>query len=197
MRYYAYIGFMSKLFSMLIAPLALCLSATHIAQSETDNAIDIHHCDNLASDALNPDSVTTPIADENLQARIAIKACSLAIKEHPEILRFRFQLARSYIADGKVAVGAGLMGALADQGYPIALFKLGQAHYLGQGATLNHRLALKWYKRAFNAGIYEAANNLSILYADPISPLFDIDNSLKWAEAYSEKLTTTTTDKSL
>ena len=64
-------------------------------------ASDYHECDRLAG---SPDSYENGIGMpmEKLNADIAIKACLDAIKQYPELSRFKTAIARAYTKEGDV-----------------------------------------------------------------------------------------------
>lgn len=66
-----------------------------------------------------------------------------------------------YYAKGTGGVTPDLAKA-AERGYPHAYYSLGLCYYDGRGVEKNRKLAMKWIRRAAEAGVPEAQNFLDI-----------------------------------
>lgn len=53
---------------------------------------------------------------------------------------------------------------LANQGYPVAQFNLGNMYYKGKGVRQDYAKAVEWYTKSANQGDAQAQYNLGVLY---------------------------------
>lgn len=90
-------------------------------------------CDQLAAHPNDPERISAGIADESLQVKAALAACTDAVKQQPQLGRIQFQHGRALLESKRIAEA-------------IAAFQ--------RAATLNHGGAY-----AYLSGAYEAGGN--------------------------------------
>jgi TPR repeat protein len=68
------------------------------------------------------------------------------------------------LARGDYSRAMPLLESLAAQGNPVAQFKLGSLHSLGQGMPVDQQQAATWFEQASQAGHHEATVTLANMY---------------------------------
>ncbi|NSX55277.1 tetratricopeptide repeat protein [Parasulfitobacter algicola] len=126
---------------------------------------DIHKCDRLASYGRDHQTVSEAIEVDILVRHLpdAILACQNAFNTYPENLRFKFQLARAYLADDNAEHGLPLMLKTAELGYPAAQYQMGLIYREGRLLPQDNAIAREWYDRAVAAGNAHAMYNLGVM----------------------------------
>ena len=71
-----------------------------------------------------------------------------------------------------------------EQNYPAAFFGLGVAFLLGDIVKEDHREASFLLLRAYEKGVFWAANALAQLHADENSEYYDLEKSEVWAQTF-------------
>ena len=80
--------------AVLMAMMALLVAGAGPAPFARAQGVPLHRCDELAANPLDPDHKGAGVAAENLQGGPARDACTEAVSQYPNELRFQFQLAR-------------------------------------------------------------------------------------------------------
>jgi hypothetical protein len=127
----------------------------------------IDECDRLAADPYDSESVAAgfagarsdnwrPVHDPIYAAR-AVPACEAALKQHPSVQRFAYQLARALDAKGDFEKAKSGYEALAAKGHGPAMHALAVMHYNGRGVPKDGAGEGKyWLDRAVAAGNADA-----------------------------------------
>lgn len=68
---------------------------------------DVDECDLLAAHPGDPLRVAEGVADGSIIPRLAVRACETAVRQHPNELRFAYQLGRAYAAADRSREGQG------------------------------------------------------------------------------------------
>jgi TPR repeat protein len=139
-------------------------------------------CDQLAALPQDPEAAAAGVADERLNAAAVIYACELAIKQDAAQPRLRFQLARGYLAAGRLEDAAEQLIASAGEGHGASLAYLADLYLDGMpGIEADPELAYSLYEKAVEAGFKPAKAMLA--------EFKDASKELEAAEAEEEKLT--------
>lgn len=110
-------------------------------------------CDRLAADPLDSHKVVSGIDYEAIETAKAIEACSQAMRENPEIDRYKYQLARVYARNGKMEQAIPILQGLADRNYTPAQEALGSIFLArGRSGGLNLDPAVALIRKAAEAG---------------------------------------------
>ncbi|MBL8672244.1 MAG: SEL1-like repeat protein, partial [Alphaproteobacteria bacterium] len=138
-------------------------------------------CDKLAGDPLDENKVTAGIVMDEIEARLAVRACATAADLFRSTPRLRYQLARAYSRDGQMDQALPLLDRLAEESYPLALEALGSFYYArGQRAGLNVGPAVKLLERAAENGAANAAMVLAGLNAEGRGVPRDQKAAVRW-----------------
>ena len=127
----------------------------------------LHMCDRLAAHPLDLDRVVDAVPYEILLTQLseAVSACRNAVREHPDVARFEFQLGRALAADGNHEEAVNWYLAAAERNHAAAQFNLAVAYSKGNGVTRDAGQANDWYRRAADQGyshaMWSLANNLN------------------------------------
>ncbi|RJF88322.1 hypothetical protein D3874_15955 [Oleomonas cavernae] len=128
-------------------------------------------CDRLAADpedrerAREAGQPIAGIADPKaIESARAVDACKKAVHDFPEVVRFRFQLGRAYVAAGDDNAGFEQLRIAAESGHAVAKSDLGLLYFLGKGVEKDERTALEWFRRASDDNVASAQYNLGIIY---------------------------------
>ncbi|MBO6920559.1 MAG: caspase family protein, partial [Rhizobiaceae bacterium] len=96
-------------------------------------------------------------------AHDAVAACKRAVEAFPKDDRYKYQLARSYLAMGDKDVDAAHWMRKAAEGYyPVAMNGLGVLLNHGRGVATDNEEAFKWITRAAEKGNVPAMTNLGV-----------------------------------
>ncbi len=109
-------------------------------------------CDRLAADWPDPQAVARFVELDDMRAIRAIRACEKAVKEYPDIARFKHQLAYALYGDRRYDHAIELFGQLAEQGYRPAMRRLGYAYYNGNGVSKDEEKGVEWLTKAAEEG---------------------------------------------
>lgn len=93
-----------------------------------------------------------------------------------------------YLQNGDYAEAVKMATEHANNGLPKVMNQLASIYYNGEGVSPNHVEALRWFKKAAEAGDATAMNNVGILYyhgADGVSQ--DTDEAFKWFKKGADK----------
>lgn len=122
-------------------------------------------CDRLAADWPDAQATARPVDVREVRGFTAISACEEAVEKHPDVARFRHQLAYAQSADGRHEEAFEGFKQLAETGYRPSMRRLGVAYYNGQGVAKDETKGLEWLENAANAGDGLAAKLLGKQYA--------------------------------
>jgi uncharacterized protein len=100
------------------------------------------------------------------------------------------------VEEGKAArIGAaivlddtsGTLRPLAEQGDPIAQFRLASMYERGQGVPQDYEQAMIWYRKAADQGYALAQSNLGLMYVNGRGAPVDFEQSLAWFRKASDQ----------
>ena len=75
----------------------------------------------------------------------------------------------------------------AEQGYPVAQYKLAECHARGEGVPEDPEEAVKWYRKAAEQRHAEAQYSLGVCYRNGIGVSEDLEKAIKyWSEAIQQ-----------
>lgn len=96
-------------------------------------------------------------------------------------------MAAATLEDGIAAYRSGDFGkavevwrALADQGVPMAQYRLGDMYAEGKGVEQNDKTAMQWYQRAADHGVADAQYNVAASYAAGLGVAQSDADAVKW-----------------
>jgi Sel1 repeat len=96
-------------------------------------------------------------------------------------------MAAETLEDGIAAYRSGDFGkavqvwrALAEQGVPMAQYRLGDMYAEGKGVEQNDKTAMQWYQRAADHGIADAQYNVGASYAAGLGVAQSDADAVKW-----------------
>ena len=93
----------------------------------------MHDCDRLVAHPLDSRKAGPGVDCNRLDADRALPACEAAIRNYPDVVRFRFQYATALNKAGVYDKAAGVYQGAAKQGHAIAQYSLGGMYIEGQG----------------------------------------------------------------
>jgi len=108
-------------------------------------------CDQAAGEPLDLQGVIPGRLPSEIDAG-AVEACEAAVKSHPDIARFRYELGRALLASGKVDEARQAIQEAADKGHVRAVYQLGYIAASGIGATPDLAKANGFYAQASDKG---------------------------------------------
>jgi len=91
----------------------------------------VHRCDTLAADPLDENRVVSGVAGAALDSKQALFACEAAVREFPEVDRFRYQLGRAFELAGRLRDAAAAYETLRGKHYLAASHNLGMLYLNG------------------------------------------------------------------
>ncbi|MGX8011507.1 caspase family protein [Mesorhizobium sp. ORM8.1] len=111
----------------------------------------IDPCDQAAGEPLDlqgvvPGRLANEIGDG------AIEACEAAVKAHPDVTRFRYELGRALLAAGNIDEARKVIQEAADKGHVRAVYELGYLASSGIGAPADLTKANGFYGQASDKG---------------------------------------------
>jgi TPR repeat protein/CHAT domain-containing protein len=120
----------------------------------------------------------TPFAA--LDAAAAIPACQEAVSSFPNVLRFKFQLARALNKAGRYTEAAALYEALVALGYGAAAYNLALLYFDGSGVIQNQEKAVSLLQQAAEFGYSSAQFQLGLFYATGQNVGQDLSKAREW-----------------
>jgi hypothetical protein len=120
-----------------------------------------HDCDRFAASPFDRTRTATGIELDAMDPKVAIPACELAVRSHPDELRFAVQLGRAYLSAKRHAdavrsyrsAAARLFKYAAEKGDDGAMHNYGAMIADGQGGLPRDiKTAARWFVAALNAG---------------------------------------------
>ncbi|MBX3493735.1 MAG: sel1 repeat family protein [Parvibaculum sp.] len=121
-------------------------------------------CDALAADTDDPGAKAHGVALYAIDAEPAIAACRDAASRYPDSLRFRYQLSRALIASQDTVAGFSMLLESADQGHPVAQYRIGNLGLAGIPVNGNVPDYEIWLSRAAQQGLPQAQADIGALY---------------------------------
>ena len=119
-------------------------------------------CDWHAAHKEDPEAVGPGMADEGIEPRDVIPACEAAVRQDGNTPRLRFQLARGYLAAGRIDDAARQLLTAAQAGHGGALAYLADLYVEGvPGIAADPALAKTLYEKALAAGFKPARTVLA------------------------------------
>lgn len=131
----------------------------------------VHDCDLLAADSYDGNRVSPAIIEFPTGAvQRAIDACRQAIAAHPDVARFRNQLAFALLNKGDASTDAVLaLKDAVDHGSTAALLHLGEAYYRGTVIGKDEAKAVEYWRKAAERGDPLGNSFLAYAHAEGIS----------------------------
>jgi len=146
----------------------------------------IKSCDNSAALLADPQRKSEPVHFEKIDATTVIRECTEAIKMDPDNSgRFFLQRARGHLRMGNIERSLSDLNCSIEQNHPAAFFGLGVAFLLGDAIETDHKEASFLLLKAYDKGVFWAANALAHLYADENSAYYDLEKSEMWAQKFN------------
>ena len=122
-------------------------------------------CDRLAAHPEDPRKAAAGLAWHLFDPEPAIPACEAALRAHPEVPRFQFQLARALHKAGRHGEAVPLYRRAAKRNYAAAQVNLGRLHAEGLGLPVDLEKAVAWYRKAAEQGHAGGQVHLGFMYA--------------------------------
>ncbi len=148
-----------------------------------------HEADHLSAIPDDAYAVSEPVANGNLDAGAAIKACRDAIAEFPKESRFYAQLGRALEVDGKPA-SAILQYEKALElrpEYPIALHSLAKLRFYGPEELRDFGVARKFFNKAAELGFDASMPVIGTMCRDGLGGDRDYAKAAEWFSIAAEK----------
>lgn len=123
-----------------------------------------HACDRLAADPMDNNKVGPGVEWKLLDPKLAVPACEAAVRDYPDVARFKFQYARVLTKAGEYEKAAKLFRELAEHHYAPAQTNLGGMYGKGMGVSRDEAEALRWTRAAAEQGYAPAQYNLGTMY---------------------------------
>lgn len=135
------------------------------SQAISENFADIHPCDTYAAHPNDPNRWAAGVEDDEIIPGPAVKFCLDAVEEHPDTLRFQFQLGRALWAANRLEEGTATFLQLEEENqYEPVYAYLGDAFYFGIGGVeVDEELAKSLYQIAAETGFEPAVKALEVL----------------------------------
>lgn len=131
------------------------------ASQSADPATDeVHECDTLAAHPEDPYRMAEGLTMEQLVPRPALQDCGRAVKEHPSVPRFHYQLGRAQEASGQAEAAFASYNKAAELGHRMADYNLALSYARGTGTAVDHDQAKAHLQKAADAGVAAAKNSL-------------------------------------
>ncbi len=140
----------------------------------------VHECDQLAADIYDPGRVTQGVAFGALWASGGVRACQAALAQHPDTVRFEFQLGRALHKSASYGEAADYYRRSAGRGNAAAMHYLGLLHETGQGVEQNLDSAADWFRKAADNGHAEAMFKLGVAHLNGQGVPRDVDQAVSW-----------------
>ncbi len=144
-------------------------------------------CDAYAADDLDPQrkSVGMPINDINPSK--AMPSCVEAVKRHPNVPRFHYQLGRAYAKIDYHVNAIVWYRKAAEAGYAPAQSNLASLYAEGLGVTKDQAQAVAWYRKAAEQGDARAQLALGNRYSSGLGIPKDDTEAVAWYQKAAEQ----------
>ena len=154
----------------------LCLVSPSAVASRTA----VHECDRVAAHPEDNERVSPGVQWRDLEPSATVTACREAIAAYPRTRRFHYQLGRGLLKAGQYEAAIEIFGPLADHGYAMAQFALGNLYAGGRGTAKNYETAVAWYRKAAEQGNAPGQNNLGVMYLRGYGVKRDFAQAIEW-----------------
>ena len=145
-------------------------------------------CDVLASLEADPNSVSSPVAFNDINSSAVIYACSKAIMRNDEHQpRFLLHRARGYLKGGESDKALLDLEQSHNLGYPAATFGLATAYFLGDDVAQDLGKARQLFIDSFEHGVSWSALGLSMLYRNEMYEDYDLEKAIKWEARFKDE----------
>lgn len=111
-----------------------------------------HACDRLAAHSHDTDAVAPGVNYADLEAPATIEACTAAIREQPDVPRFKAQLGRGLYKAGRYTEALRLLQEASREGNALSMAFLGIMYMQGSGVEKNLAESLHWLEKAAENG---------------------------------------------
>lgn len=98
----------------------------------------------------------------------------------------QYELGTQYLNEGRFAEAASLIGQAAEDGLPVAQYRLSKLHEKGLGLPRDLAAARQWTERAAQAGNIAAMHDLAVYYADGEGGARSYASAAEWFRRASE-----------
>ena len=112
----------------------------------------------------------------------AIAACDAAMRDYPEVARFRYQAGRIAARQKDYARARELYESAASQGNLVSANNLGTLYYDGNAVAKDYAIARSWFEKAARGGLPLAMSNLGRMYHFGRGVEIDYVEARKWYE---------------
>ena len=118
-------------------------------------------CDRLAAHPTDPRAHARGVELAKIEVEAAIVACTAALHDNPDGIRFIYQLGRANDAGRRYERARELYTTAGELGYPMAMIGLSLLVERGQGGPHDLAAASAWAERATTTGLPLAFSRLS------------------------------------
>ena len=125
----------------------------------------LHACDRYAAHGKDDEAVASGVSFAALDARLAVRACSDAVKRYPESPRFATQLGRALYKSGHLGEALKTWKAGTELGSPQSTAYLAILYKNGEAVEQNSVEALRLFEQAAEAGNVSAMVFAAGMYA--------------------------------
>ena len=129
-----------------------------------EDGVVVHDCDYLAGSPHDPNRVTGGVLLSDIAIKVALPACSEAVRQDPTNSRFHYEFGRAFESANKFHEAVTQYVLAANHGYIAAQSNLGGMYERGLGVPQNSTEAALWYGKAASKGYAPARYSLSHLY---------------------------------
>ena len=142
------------------------LAPSAAKELKASSKVPLHACDRLAAANYDMHRVGKGVSNSELDGKAALKACTAAVRAHPDTVRFQLQLSRAYYALNRVKDSAKWTRKAAASGHSTAIADLGVLHAHGHGVKKDFAKSLNLLRKSVKLGNPYAMSNLGAMYAN-------------------------------
>ncbi|RWC00616.1 MAG: tetratricopeptide repeat protein [Mesorhizobium sp.] len=150
-----------------------------------DNGASETECDRLAADPDDTMKVASVagVSAFRLDGLAALEACQTAVNDHPDEVRFQFQLGRALSGSKRYHEAIELYHKAAERGSAAALNEIGRSFQLGRHIPRDRVQAMEWFRKAADQGNAAAMHNIGLLLANDN----DHQEAFSWYQKAADK----------
>jgi TPR repeat protein len=137
-------------------------------------------CDLMTASPVDDDKVAKSVEFDWIDGPEAVRACTAAVNDYPQVARYRYQLSRALEKAGDHPSAIRHLRSAADDGYPAAMVRLGYRNLHGENMPFDTDEAVRWFHRAAKSGSAHAMTVLGILYLEGKELPQDLPIALDW-----------------
>ena len=145
-----------------------------------------NECDRLAGEPSDPGRVGSGVEWRELEPEPALLACTMAMQQHPNQLRFQYQYGRALLRAGLIDDARLWFRSAAEQGYIAAQRSVGYMYMKGFGVPHDKQEAAAWYRRAAEQSDSRSQYLLGMMYAIGLGVTRDDAQSATWLRKAAE-----------